>query len=109
MGTLLSVFFALMIGHAFADYVFQSELMSRNKRRKHNPDGWWATLAAHALVHGGMVLIVLASPLLAFFEFLAHFTIDFFRCEEKYSWQVDQLLHVWCKVSWIILFLFGIG
>ena len=107
-GGLFAIFFLLMVGHAVADYALQSSELSETKRRAKNPGGWWMALGAHALIHGGAVTLVLGSPLLGFFEFVAHFCIDFGRCEGKYSYKVDQFLHVLCKVLWIVFFLLGI-
>lgn len=109
IGAVLSAFFLLMVGHAVADYALQAKWLAETKRRANNPDGWWLALGAHALIHGGAVALILGSPLLGFFEFLAHFCIDFGRCEGKYSYKIDQLLHVLCKILWIPLYLFGIG
>lgn len=108
IGTILGVFFLLMVGHAVVDYALQSAWLADTKRRAHNPDGWWMALGAHALMHGGAVTLVLGSPLLGFLESLAHFCIDFGRCEGKYSYKIDQLLHVFCKILWIVLYIVGI-
>jgi hypothetical protein len=105
--------FALVIGHAAADYWAQSGDMARGKNR-HNPPMnvpagqvpkalWWHWLTAHALIHAGAVWLVTGSPLLALCEFVAHWLIDFAKCENWTGPTQDQALHIACKVLWVAL------
>jgi hypothetical protein len=46
--------------------------------------------------------------MLAAFEFVAHFVIDFGKCEGWYgggsaSYNIDQVLHVLSKVIWVLM------
>lgn len=104
----LTTFFMLVGGHALADFGLQSEWLAMNKRRSKNPSNWYIMLSGHAFIHGVMVAVVLNSPLLGFFEVVAHFAIDFFKCEEKYDIKTDQALHLLCKVVWIACAVYGI-
>jgi hypothetical protein len=115
MFALFPVFIALLIGHAFADFVLQSGDMARGKRRHFYypvPDGqrtqivWPYWLASHAIMHGTMVLLFTRQPLLGLAEALAHAAIDFGKCEGKFGVHTDQFLHVLCKLVWITLLVF---
>ena len=108
------LFFALAIGHAFADFALQSQFMAVNKNRnlvpKDTDDGrpssiWIHVLTAHCLVHSGAVWFVLASYKMAWavaaFELVAHWFIDFAKCDGKTSFNTDQGLHYACKAAYV--------
>jgi len=67
LSVFFSFFFRLLIGHAFADFAFQSDSMAKGKNRHSDPSKlpknqkytpyWPYWLAAHALIHGGIVVI----------------------------------------------------
>lgn len=101
---------ALLIGHAFADFVFQSGDMAKGKNRNRPPVGippgqkrqtiWPYWLTSHAAIHATAVYFVTGSVLLASAEFFAHWMIDFGKCENWYGIHADQSLHFCCKVMW---------
>jgi len=106
--------FLLVIGHCVADTALQSAAMARGKSR-HNPidmgrvpkgqkplNLWLHWLTHHALIHGGMVYLVTSRVDLALAETVLHWTIDFFKCENKFNPHVDQLLHIACKVVYAL-------
>lgn len=107
--------FKLLIGHAFSDFVFQSDSIGRGKNRNYKtepPPGqkfipcWPYYLAGHALVNGGLVFMITGNPLLALGETIAHGCIDFGKCENwygPYGVHIDQSLHFLCKVLWAYL------
>lgn len=104
--------FALIIGHAFADFVFQTEWMAKYKNRRNQsppPIGqkqqsvWFYVLTAHALVHGGIVWIITGNVWLGIAETVAHWCIDFGKCENWYGIHTDQSAHVICKILWSTL------
>jgi hypothetical protein len=105
--------FFLLAGHALMDYSLQTDPMAVCKcRRANNPlqqnVPWYYWLTAHALLHGAVVgLIVMwgyndweLAVAFAVAEAVAHWLIDFGKCEKLYNIHVDQLLHVLCKVAW---------
>lgn len=109
----MRLLFALIIGHAFADFVFQSDTMAKgkNRHRKTEPPpgvvyqptwGYWIT--AHALVHGGVVWILTGSVWLCLGEVIMHALIDFGKCENWYGVHRDQAMHILCKVAWVFLY-----
>lgn len=108
------LFFALIIGHAVADFALQGEFLSVAKNRhakldaffggKQAPKGLWIhALGAHALIHAGAVWLITGSAVLGFLEFVLHWVIDFAKCEGWTSFRVDQALHLACKVAWVAL------
>ncbi len=107
---MIHLIFWLLVAHAFGDYVFQTDVMSREKRRSSETElqkivPWYYWLSAHALVHGGLVALVTGSVILGILETLAHGLIDFGKCEGWYGMSFDQLLHILCKVMWLSVLL----
>lgn len=103
---LLTLFLKLVMGHIFADFVFQSEFMSAAKNQNKTPYKdvpWWIILLYHSAIHGGIVWFLTGSGLLGYIECVLHFLIDMYRCEGKYSFAIDQLLHISCKLLWAAL------
>lgn len=106
---MLQNLFALLIGHAFGDFVFQTEFISRHKNRHVGsvpPPGqrqqkvWLYVLTAHALVHGGITWTITGSLWLALAETVLHWVIDFGKCEGWYGIHRDQAMHIGCKVAY---------
>ena len=83
----LALLFALLIGHALADFPLQGEFIANGKNR-HLPapklgDGgeppkflWIYLMSAHSLIHAGFVWAITGSMLLGFAEFVIHWAID---------------------------------
>jgi hypothetical protein len=94
-----------VVGHALADFVLQSSAMARGKSRSHQGEPgeppWYYWLTSHALIHGGVVTIIAGSAGLGLAEFIAHWLIDFGKCENLYGFNTDQLFHLICKLIWI--------
>lgn len=106
----ITFLFALVAMHALLDFPLQGDAVAINKNpnadtplQKHVP--WYYWLLSHALVHGGGVALITGSVWLGMAETIAHFVIDYNKCMGKYSIHVDQLLHVLCKIAWVIAFL----
>lgn len=105
-----TMFFYLIVAHAALDYALQGEAVAINKNRnaktelqKHVP--WYYWMGSHALMHGGAVELITGSIYLGIAETICHFAIDYFKCERKYTIHGDQLLHVICKVLWLIIWM----
>ncbi len=117
----LTVFFALAIGHAIADFPLQTEFLAINKNRnlvpKDTDDGkpssmWWHCLTAHSLTHAGLVFFILGplvkgAAILAFIEFIVHWLIDFVKCEGWTGFNTDQAAHYLCKAAYVGLIYAG--
>ena len=106
-----AMFFALMIGHAVADYPLQGKFLAIRKNRHiksidytgDSPGSLWVyCLTAHALVHAGAVWIITGSALYGFIEFVLHWVIDFGKCEKWTNFHHDQGLHILCKAGYVL-------
>lgn len=111
---LISLMFWLLCGHALADFALQSDAMAKGKNRHRKttpPPGatytpcWYYWLTAHALIHGGMVALITGSVGLGIAETVAHWCIDFGKCENWYGIHSDQYFHLVCKIVWWVIIL----
>jgi hypothetical protein len=114
LGTAGAIFFALVIGHALADYALQGSFLSMAKNRHADvtslfgaelpPRGLWIhALTAHSLIHAGAVWLITGSLTLGLVEMVLHWVIDFAKCENWTNLTVDQLLHLVCKAGYAAL------
>lgn len=101
----IELLFLLLIGHAFADYAFQSDFMAQAKNHTTaiGKMYWPYVLPSHGLIHGGFVYVVTGSFLLSVAEFVIHTVIDFLKCDGRIGFHTDQWLHIGCKVLWVVL------
>lgn len=114
-----ALFFALLIGHAFADFPLQGDFLSRGKNR-HNPppplaDGkkspenlWVYLMSAHCLIHAGFVWVITGSAILGLAEFVLHWIIDVMKCEGSTSFATDQWLHIATKAIFVAVIWAGV-
>ena len=111
-----AVFWWLIVGHALADYVLQTDVMAKHKNRhapQPPPPGqkafptWPYWLTAHALIHGGVVALITGQVVLGVLETVFHWVIDFAKCEGWTDVNQDQALHVACKaclaIAWWVV------
>lgn len=98
------VFLLLMFGHFLADYPLQGDFLAKAKNRAAPILGvpWYQAMAAHAGIHGGMVMLITGSAWLGVAEFIAHAAIDDAKCRSKLTFDQDQALHVVCKLVWLV-------
>lgn len=97
--------FYLIAAHFLCDFSLQSDAMAINKNRNANTElqqhvnwQWW--MVAHCMIHGGAVAVITGNVWLGIAEVVAHFIIDFGKCERYYNISVDQALHMLCKLIW---------
>lgn len=113
------LFFAFVIGHAFADFPLQGDFLSRGKNRNSPPpplaDGrasptnlWVYLMSAHCLIHAGFVWAICGCPLLALAEFILHWIIDLAKCEGRTSFATDQWMHIGTKAVYVGLLWAGV-
>ena len=105
--------FWLLVGHAVADFWAQSDALAQMKNRNRPntrvPPGqkpqtmWPYALTAHALMHGGVVALITGNVWLGIAETVAHWLIDFGKCENWYGIHEDQTMHVGCKLVWALV------
>lgn len=113
----MTMLFLLLCSHALVDFTFQTEWLAINKNRHAGgaPSGynprlhgplqcvWPYALSAHALQHGLGVYLATGSAVLGAAEAVAHWLIDFAKCEKLYGIHADQALHIACKVVWCLI------
>lgn len=105
MTNFFTLLFLLMTAHALADYPLQGPFLSEAKNR-HTAVGkvfWPHALTAHAVIHGGFVLVLTGSIWLALAEVVIHWVTDFLKCENCVTLNTDQFIHVACKVAWALI------
>ena len=104
---LITIFLLLVAGHLVCDYVFQTDPIAKGKNRNTEPClfgvDWWYWMTTHAVTHGLAVGTITGSVFLGLLETLAHWLIDFGKCEKWYGLHVDQALHIACKILWVII------
>lgn len=105
-----ALFFAFAIAHALADFPLQGDYLARMKRRDQagNLSEWIISLTAHSLVQAGGVWIVSGSAILGATELCLHWLIDLGKGEGKFGYLTDQLLHLACKLVYVIVLVIGL-
>lgn len=132
METWLILLFWLLVVHCLADYALQGDFMAKAKNHTASIPGvpWMQALGAHALIHGGFVAAVTGSVVLGLAEVVCHAVIDYGKsagwyefggrwipngphsvyrrrcdtqCVARKAYHIDQLLHVTCKVVWVLI------
>lgn len=99
---MVNLFFVLLVGHALVDYGLQSAYMASTKSSRSANYSFWS-LFAHSTMHGGAVYFITGSIILGLVEMLLHFIIDKASSNGEMSRNVDQLLHILCKMVYIIV------
>ena len=112
-GFVITIFWWLICSHAICDFALQSDSMARGKNR-HNrtqppPNAiyqptWMYWLGAHSLIHGAGVALATGVWWLGLCEVIAHGTIDFLKCDNRYGIHTDQALHLTSKLVWLVIF-----
>lgn len=107
MDPFLALLFLLVVGHALADYPLQGEFLATAKDHKTQVGRqlWPWALSFHATIHGGMVFVITGVPLLGVVETALHALIDWAKTHNYINFNVDQWLHLLCKVVWAVLVL----
>lgn len=101
----LTLFGALIVGHALCDYPLQGDFLARAKNRTAPVPGvpWYQALGSHAIIHGGAVALLTGIPLLGVAEALIHAAIDDSKCTGKIGFNADQALHIAFKALWVAI------
>lgn len=105
------VLFAMVLSHFVCDFALQSDWIAKNKNRHASPAGydpklhgpqqtiWPWVLTSHAATHAAGIWVATGSPVAAFAELIAHWVIDFGKCDRRYGIHTDQILHLVTKVA----------
>ena len=107
----LALFAAFVVMHALADFPLQSEYLARQKSRASatSRGDWLVALSAHCVIHAGGVWLVSGSLAVAAVEFTLHCLIDIAKGEGKFNLVTDQLLHLGCKLAYVLVLAYGTG
>ena len=90
-GSVLTLLFWLLVGHAIADFTLQPDTLASAKRRTAIGElPWQVALSAHSAIHAGFVALVTGSVFLGTMELLAHSAIDFAKCEGRLREVVER-------------------
>ena len=105
---LLAGFFIM---HALADFPLQGDYIAKQKCRRQadNLSVWIVALSAHSLIHAGGVWLVSGSLVFATAELVLHASIDIAKGEGGFGLITDQMLHLACKVVFVVLIAYGLG
>lgn len=90
----------LIAAHWVADYPLQGDFLARAKAE--GPLRVYH-LVAHAGIHGGAVALVTGSVWLGLAEWAAHTLVDELKVRGWTTFALDQILHVVCKIAWLLI------
>lgn len=98
----IEILLMLVGAHLLCDYVFQTDAIATGKNRlldaaKFGVD-WRYWMSAHAATHAFAVGLITGNIWLGVFEFVAHWLIDWGKCENRFGLHADQALHFICKL-----------
>lgn len=101
----LTLFLILVSLHFLGDYPLQGDFLSRAKNRTNPIQGvpWYQALAAHSGIQAFFVGFATGSYTLALAEFIIHFITDDLKCTNRISYNMDQVIHIGCKLLWAII------
>lgn len=105
----LALFAAFAVLHFVADFPLQGDYLARHKVRS-NAGGvadWLVALCAHSAIQAGGVWLVSGSPVFAAVEFVLHGVIDIAKGEGRFGLIADQLLHLACKLGYVLVIIWG--
>ena len=100
----VQLFCLLAMGHFLADFALQSDRMAQEKCRGKDhtlPWQWW--MLAHAAIHALIVSLITGVVWLGLAEWAVHMVIDDGKCRHRYSLGFDQMLHLICKMVWVLV------
>lgn len=99
---LFTLLFLLFVVHWVCDYPLQGDFLS--KAKKSGPLANYH-LVAHSGIQAGGVYLVTGSLVLALIEWFFHTLIDHAKNEDMISFETDQILHLLCKVVYVVIIL----
>ena len=94
--------FAMLIWHALADYPLQGDFLAKAKNPNTPVPGisWGTALYMHGLIHSAGVWVITGYYTLAMIELALHCIIDRLKCAKVIDFEMDQALHIACKVGY---------
>jgi hypothetical protein len=103
-----AMLFWLLVGHVYFDYAGQGDFLALIKNHNTEPGKnlWHWGLPSHALLHAGSVALFTGSIGLGLTEAVIHALVDRLKCNNKISYNLDQVVHLLCKVVWAAIAVF---
>jgi hypothetical protein len=99
----------MLAAHALCDYPLQGDWLSKAKNPKLDlvPGEriWPMALAGHALIQAAAVQLITGSWSLFVVAFIVPVGLDDSNCRGRFGYNVDQYLHVLCKVIYALAIL----
>lgn len=99
------ILFLLIAAHFIADYPLQGGFLAKGKAD--GPLRVWH-LFGHSMIHGGSVFLVTGSIFLGVAETIAHMAIDEAKVRGWTTFAQDQMLHMSCKIVWVVAMTAGV-
>ena len=101
------MYFWLFAMHFLCDYPLQGDFLARAKNHNAPLPGapWYQALIAHAFIQGAGVALVTGSITLGLCEITAHAVIDYSKSDGWFGFDMDQCLHLGCKLVWVFMLL----
>jgi len=98
----MSIFFALLFFHFLFDYPLQGDFLSKAKNSSNPIPGvpWYHAMFAHTFMHGAAVTLVTGMWTLGLLEMIVHWFTDHLKCNNKLTFNQDQVIHIICKLLW---------
>lgn len=102
---MIQLFLLMVFTHVLADYPLQGDFLSKAKNHTAPIMGvpWYQALFAHSAIQAGFVGLITGSVWLALAEFTIHTATDYAKCDGRISYNVDQAMHIACKVVWAVI------
>jgi hypothetical protein len=89
--------FLLLAAHALGDFALQNDYVAKAKASS------IVVMLSHSIIHGALTFYVTNSFILGLAETVLHAGIDTAKCRDLISFNVDQALHVACKLGYVAL------
>ena len=100
MESVLMLAVLLLGAHWVCDYPLQGDFLATAKQK--GPLRFYH-LWAHAGIHGAAVALVTGNVWLGLAEWLAHTIIDELKVRGYSTFTLDQTLHIFCKIIWLLV------
>ncbi|MEY4760670.1 MAG: hypothetical protein RLZZ200_526 [Pseudomonadota bacterium] len=109
---MINLFILLLLWHFLADFPLQGDFLAANKNpyppvnrnQVRDLEAIWPwCMGAHCAIHAGGVYVITGWWVLFVAELVAHAAIDCAKCSGRITFGQDQVLHLGCKVLWIVL------
>lgn len=111
--TILETLVYMIAAHFLLDYALQGDWMSKAKNASLDlvPGEriWPLALFGHALLHATALQIITGSWVFFAAELICHGLTDYAKCKGRFGYNVDQYVHLGCKIGYAGLLLIALG